>query len=99
MSIYSVTCVDTMGSVITVQPSISMYLLHVKNISVHFKWKNVKKRPILYEKLFMKVYLNGEKTHEGYWALHDILWGLKNHCFLRKTQNLKKNLPHGLYTY
>ena len=32
---------------------------------------------ILCEKLYMKLYLNDEKTFVGYWGRHDILWGLK----------------------
>ena len=43
-----------------------------------YTWRNVKKRPILYEKLCMKRYLYDEKTHVG--GHHDILWGLKNLC-------------------
>ena len=59
--------------------TIFMYLVNVWNVSVHFILKTVNLRPILYEKLWMKVYLNNEKTHVGCWALHDILLGLKYH--------------------
>ena len=73
-----------MVSVITVlltliPDTIFMYLVNFLNVSVHFILKTVNLRPILYEKLWMKVYLNNEKTHVGCWALHDILWGLKYH--------------------
>ena len=38
------------------------------------------KRPLLYEKYSMKVYLNDEKNIVDPQFLYDILWGLKAHC-------------------
>ena len=40
-----------------------MYLENLQNVSIHFIWENAKKVPILYEKEYMEVYLNDEKTH------------------------------------
>ena len=42
--------------------------------------KNAKKRPLLYEKKCMKVYLNDEKTPVDLRLLYNILWGLKALC-------------------
>ena len=42
--------------------------------------KNAKKRPLLYEKKCMKVYLNDEKTPVDLRLLYVILLGLKNLC-------------------
>ena len=40
----------------------------------------VNKGNVLYEKLYMKLYLNGLKNHVGFWGHQDILWGSKNLC-------------------
>ena len=40
----------------------------------------VNKGNVFYEKLYMKLYLNGLKNHVGFWGHQDILWGSKNLC-------------------
>ena len=75
----------TMVSASPVQPSLNLEFLYtywenLQNVSVHFIWENVKKGPILYEKEYMEVYLNDEKTHVDPRPLYDILWGLKALC-------------------
>ena len=53
-------------------PTVLEKLYHVP---VHFLWRQVKKSHILYEKLYMKLYVNDEKTFVGYWGHdHDTLW-------------------------
>ena len=52
----SFTCVGSMGLVITVQPSIQMYLLNLRNISVHFNWKK-RKKDLFYTKSYAGKYI------------------------------------------
>ena len=74
-----------MVSVITVQPSLNLefhwYLILLEkthfHFSVYFTYRNIKKRNIFYEKLWMKLYLNDGKIQVVCWLLRSP-WGLKN---------------------
>ena len=66
---------STMVSVITVQPSQNLEFLctyqNLFHVSVHFKWRNGKKIPILYKKLFMNPYMNYKNKRVGCCGVHD----------------------------
>ena len=66
---------STVVSVNTVQPSLNLKFLctyqNLFHVSVHFKWRHGKKIPILYKKLFMKLYMNSKKTRVGCCGVHE----------------------------
>ena len=75
-----------MVSVITVQTSLNLefqwYLILLEKTFLFFCilyiLRNIKKRNIFYEKLWIKLYLNDGKIQVVCWGHNDIWWGLKN---------------------